>query len=146
MRPLPAQIDVSARGQTSNCIADTSHLLTANQTSQHVMLVLLLALLVNCLDRERMRRNAEVEAQIAHLRAELLHKEQENERVQTQLAQEKAERERAERQVCLCLSHNAGWHHGCMSAVCRPAWPARAAACAVAEISRRTRVDAGAAC
>jgi hypothetical protein len=45
------------------------------------------------------RRNAEVEAQIAALRAELLHKEQENARVQTQLAKEKEERERAERQV-----------------------------------------------
>ena len=44
-------------------------------------------------------RNAEVEQQIAHLRAELLHKEQENERVQMQLAKEKEERERAERQV-----------------------------------------------
>ena len=45
------------------------------------------------------RNNAEVEAQIAALRAELLHKEQENARVQTQLAKEKEERERAERQV-----------------------------------------------
>lgn len=44
-------------------------------------------------------RNAEVEQQIAQLRAELLHKEQENERVQMQLAKEKEERERAERQV-----------------------------------------------
>ena len=41
-----------------------------------------------------------MEAQIAALRAELLHKEQENERVQLQLAKEKEERERAERQVC----------------------------------------------
>ncbi len=40
-----------------------------------------------------------MEAQIAALRAELLHKEQENERVQLQLAKEKEERERAERQV-----------------------------------------------
>ena len=46
-----------------------------------------------------LRRNAEVEAHIAALRAELLHKEQENERVQLQLAKEKEERERAERQV-----------------------------------------------
>lgn len=44
--------------------------------------------------------NADVEEQIAHLRAELLHKEQENDRVQLQLAKEKEERERAERQVC----------------------------------------------
>ena len=41
-----------------------------------------------------------MEAQIAALRAELLHKEQENERVQLQLTKEKEERERAERQVC----------------------------------------------
>ena len=41
-----------------------------------------------------------MEAQIAALRGELLHKEQENERVQLQLAKEKEERERAERQVC----------------------------------------------
>ena len=47
-------------------------------------------------------RNAEVEAHIAALRAELLHKEQENERVQLQLAKEKEERERAERQVGSC--------------------------------------------
>jgi hypothetical protein len=46
-------------------------------------------------------RNAEVEQQIAQLRAELLHKEQENELVQMQLAKEKEERERAQRQVCL---------------------------------------------
>ena len=45
------------------------------------------------------RSNADVEAQIAHLRAELLHKEQENERVQAALAREVEERERAERQV-----------------------------------------------
>lgn len=44
-------------------------------------------------------RNAEVEAQIAHLRAELLHKEQDNDRVQLQLQQEKEERERAQRKV-----------------------------------------------
>lgn len=44
-------------------------------------------------------RNAEIEAQIAHLRAELLHKEQENDRVQLQLTQEKEERERAQRKV-----------------------------------------------
>ena len=44
-------------------------------------------------------RNAEIEAQIAHLRAELLHKEQEHDRVQLQLTQEKEERERAQRKV-----------------------------------------------
>jgi len=46
------------------------------------------------------RSNADVEAQIAHLRAELLHKEQENERVQAALAREVEERARAERQAC----------------------------------------------
>lgn len=46
-------------------------------------------------------RNAEIEAQIAHLRAELLHKEQENDRVQLQLTQEKEERERAQRKVII---------------------------------------------
>lgn len=54
-------------------------------------------------------RNAEIEAQIAHLRAELLHKEQENDRVQLQLTQEKEERERAQRKVIIftpvCLGH-----------------------------------------
>lgn len=40
-----------------------------------------------------------MEGHIAALRAELLHKEQENARVQLQLAKEKEERERAERQV-----------------------------------------------
>ena len=48
-----------------------------------------------------MCRNAEIEAQIAHLRAELLHKEQENDRVQLQLTQEKEERERAQRKVII---------------------------------------------
>lgn len=51
-------------------------------------------------------RNAEIEAQIAHLRAELLHKEQENDKVQVELIQEKEERERAQRKVyllcCIC--------------------------------------------
>ena len=42
-----------------------------------------------------------MEEQIAHLRAELLHKEQENDRVQLQLVKEKEERERAERQVSM---------------------------------------------
>ena len=50
-----------------------------------------------------MCRNAEIEAQIAHLRAELLHKDQENERVQLQLHQEKEERERAQRKVTVAL-------------------------------------------
>ena len=40
-----------------------------------------------------------MEEQIAHLRAELLHKEQETQRVQLQLVKEKEERERAERKV-----------------------------------------------
>lgn len=44
-------------------------------------------------------RNTEVEGQIASLRAELLHKEQENERVQLQLVKEREDRERAQRQV-----------------------------------------------
>lgn len=44
-------------------------------------------------------RNTEIEAQIATLRAELLHKEQENEIVQLQLAKEREDREKAERQV-----------------------------------------------
>ena len=51
-----------------------------------------------------MCRNAEIEAQIAHLRAELLHKEQENDRVQLQLTQEKEERERAQRKVIIFSS------------------------------------------
>ena len=40
-----------------------------------------------------------MEEQIAHLRAELLHREQETQRVQLQLVKEKEERERAERKV-----------------------------------------------
>ena len=44
-------------------------------------------------------RNTEVEGQIASLRAELLHKEQENERVQLQLVKEREDREKAQRQV-----------------------------------------------
>ena len=51
-----------------------------------------------------MCRNVEIEAQIAHLRAELLHKEQENDRVQLQLTQEKEERERAQRKVIIFSS------------------------------------------
>ena len=47
------------------------------------------------------RHHADVEAQIQQLRAALLHKEQEHELVQLQLAKEKEERERAERQVFL---------------------------------------------
>ena len=46
-------------------------------------------------------RNTEIEAQIAALRAELLHKEQENDIVQLQLAKEREDREKAERQVWL---------------------------------------------
>ena len=45
------------------------------------------------------RRNAEIEAQIAQLRAALLHKEQEHDRMQLQLAQEKEEREKVQRKV-----------------------------------------------
>ncbi len=44
-------------------------------------------------------RNAEIEAQIAQLRAALLHKEQEHDRMQLQLAQEKEEREKVQRKV-----------------------------------------------
>jgi len=44
-------------------------------------------------------RNADVEAEIGQLRAQLLHKDQENERVQLQLQEEKEERERAQRKV-----------------------------------------------
>ena len=40
-----------------------------------------------------------MEAQIGSLRAELLHKEQEHERVQLQLVKEREDRERAQRQV-----------------------------------------------
>ena len=45
------------------------------------------------------RRNADVEAEIGQLRAQLLHKDQENERVQLQLQEEKEERERAQRKA-----------------------------------------------
>ena len=41
-----------------------------------------------------------MEEQIGHLRAELLHREQETQRVQLQLAKEVKEREHAERKVC----------------------------------------------
>ena len=40
-----------------------------------------------------------MEGQIASLRAELLHKDQENERVQLQLVKEREDREKAQRQV-----------------------------------------------
>jgi hypothetical protein len=40
-----------------------------------------------------------VEFQIASLRAELLHKEQENERVQLDLLKEREDREKAQKQV-----------------------------------------------
>ncbi len=40
-----------------------------------------------------------MEAEIGQLRAQLLHKDQENERVQLQLQEEKEERERAQRKV-----------------------------------------------
>ena len=51
------------------------------------------------------RRNAEVEAQIAALRAELLHREQEHARVQAALVKEQQERERAQRQVPVSGQH-----------------------------------------
>ena len=58
---------------------------------------------------ERFRRCAgEVEAQIASLRAELLHKEQENERVQLQLLKEREDREKAQKKVLffpLCIAN-----------------------------------------
>lgn len=59
-------------------------------------------------------RNAEIEAQIAHLRAELLHKEQENDRVQLQLTQEKEERERAQRKVRYVLVANCHYQQPCL--------------------------------
>lgn len=43
--------------------------------------------------------NADVEAEIAQLRAQLLHADQARELVQNQLAEEKEERERAQRKV-----------------------------------------------
>ena len=43
-----------------------------------------------------------MEAEIGQLRAQLLHKDQENERVQLQLQEEKEERERAQRKVQAC--------------------------------------------
>ena len=49
------------------------------------------------------RSNTDVEAEIGQLRAQLLHKDQENERVQLQLQEEKEERERAQRKVQPCL-------------------------------------------
>ena len=60
--------------------------------------------------------NADVEEQIGHLRAELLHKEQETQRVQLQLAKEVEERERAERKVGLlsmqsCMAHTSELEH-----------------------------------
>ena len=45
-----------------------------------------------------------MEDQIASLRAELLHKEQENDRVQLQLVKEREDREKAQRQVSSCPS------------------------------------------
>ena len=59
-------------------------------------------------------RNAEIEAQIAHLRAELLHKEQENDRVQLQLTQEKEERERAQRKVRYMHALDCHWQQLCL--------------------------------
>lgn len=44
-------------------------------------------------------RNADVEAQISHLRAQLLRSEQDNELMRIKLEQETAEREKAQKQV-----------------------------------------------
>ncbi len=45
------------------------------------------------------RFSPELEAQIAHMRAELLRQEQDRQRAEAQLAVEKEERERAQRKV-----------------------------------------------
>lgn len=47
------------------------------------------------------RRNADVEEQISHLRAQLLRSEQDNELMRIKLEQETAEREKAQKQACL---------------------------------------------
>ena len=46
-----------------------------------------------------MHSNPHIEAEIGRLRAELLHKDQEAERLQLQLATETEERERAQRKI-----------------------------------------------
>lgn len=48
-------------------------------------------------------RNAEVEEQISHLRAQLLRSEQDNELMRIKLEQETAEREKAQKQVCCAI-------------------------------------------
>ena len=57
-----------------------------------------------------LHRNADVEAEIGQLRAQLLHKDQENERVQLQLQEEKEERERAQRKVPPCAGAESPVH------------------------------------
>lgn len=51
-----------------------------------------------------MHRNADVEEQIGHLRAQLLRSEQDNELMRIKLEQETAEREKAQKQVGEVLS------------------------------------------
>lgn len=52
--------------------------------------------------------NADVEAQIGHLRAQLLRSEQDNELMRIKLEQETAEREKAQKQVGgLCASRSS---------------------------------------
>ena len=77
-----------------------------------------------------------MEEQIGHLRAELLHKEQETQRVQLQLAKEVEERERAERKVCLLLVSM----RSCISAVTVVAWERCAAAAGLA-VEQRKRAE-----
>lgn len=53
-----------------------------------------------------------MEGQIASLRAELLHKEQENERVQLDLLKEREDREKAQKQVHICWFQGKPLHLG----------------------------------
>lgn len=57
-------------------------------------------------------RNADVEEQIGHLRAQLLRSEQDNELMRIKLEQETAEREKAQKQVC------SGWQGLCRMLCC----------------------------
>jgi len=59
-------------------------------------------------------RNADVEEQIGHLRAQLLRSEQDNELMRIKLEQETAEREKAQKQVCSGCQVCAG----CFVVVC----------------------------
>ncbi len=52
-----------------------------------------------------------MEAEIGQLRAQLLHKDQENERVQLQLQEEKEERERAQRKARPCSASDVMTMH-----------------------------------